>query len=420
MLDIDLIRENPDFVKKEIDKKYFKEKRSPLVDKVLQLDKTKRKLLMAKEKLQAGVNKLSKTKPDKEIINQLKKKKERIKDLKKKLDKINKQLFEVISYLPNLPHPSVPVGKTEKDNKIEKIWGRKPKFNFKPKDHCELGELLDIIDIKRAAKMSGSRFGILKNEGALLEVALISWVTNLLNKKGFIPIIPPIMVEEKAMFGTGFFPTDENEYYKIEKDNLYLAGTAEVPLAAMHMDEVLEDLPKRYWGFSSCFRREAGSYGKDIRGIFRVHQFDKVEMFIYEKPDKSWSEFENLRKIMESIFQKLGLHYRVVNICTGELGDANAKKYDLEAWFPAQGRYRELTSCSHDTDFQARRLNIKYKTKEGRKGYVHTMNSTACAIGRTILAILEQNQQKDGSVKIPQVLQPYMNGIKLIKPKTIK
>lgn len=418
MLDINLIRQKTKFVKDGIDKKYFKEKKSIYVDEAFKLDQKMRGLLTSKEKLQAEVNKLSKSKPDRSTIKLLKKKKKQIAELEAKYRKDEEDFFKAMSYLPNLPDKLVPVGKTEEDNIIVATWGKKPKFDFKPKNHSELGELLDVIDVRRAAKISGTRFGMLKNEGALLELALIKWITETLTKKGFGPIIPPILVEEKAMFGTGFFPAEENEYYKLPEDNLYLAGTAEVPLATMHMNELLneKDLPKKYWGFSSCFRREAGSYGKDTRGIFRVHQFDKIEMFIYSKPQDSWKDYKNLRSLMESIFKDLGIHYRVVNICTGELGDPNAKKYDLEAWFPGQQRYRELTSCSHDTDFQARRLNIKFNNK-GKREFVHTMNSTACAIGRTILAILEQYQQKDGSVAIPKVLKSYMNGIKIIKPK---
>ncbi len=418
MLDINLIRQKPDFIKKQINKKYFKEKKSGYVDQVFKLDQKMRGLLTRKEKLQAEANKLSKSKPDKSTIELLKKKKKQIAELEARYRKDEEKFVKAMGFLPNLPDKSVPVGKTEEDNIIVATWGKKPKFDFKTKDHSELGESLDVIDVQRAAKISGTRFGMLKNEGALLELALIKWITEILTKKDFNPIIPPILVEKKAMFGTGFFPAEENEYYKLPQDNLYLAGTAEVPLAAMHMNELLDekDLPKKYLGFSSCFRKEAGSYGKDTRGIFRVHQFDKIEMFIYSKPQDSWKYYENLRSLMESIFKDLGIHYRVVNICTGELGDPNAKKYDLEAWFPGQQRYRELTSCSHDTDFQARRLNIKFNNK-GKREFVHTMNSTACAVGRTILAILEQCQQKDGSIAIPKALQSYMNGIKIIKPK---
>jgi seryl-tRNA synthetase len=416
MLDIKLICQKPDFVKKEVDKKYFKEKKSHFIDEVLKLDKKRKKLLTNREKLQAEVNKLSKTKPDKKTILKLKNNKKEIKEKSAKLKNVEDKLFKAMSFLPNLPDQSVPVGKTEEDNEIVSFWGKKPKFDFKIKDHLELGESLDIIDVRRAVKMSGTRFGLLKNQGAMLELALINWVAEILNKKGFTPVIPPILVKKQTMFGTGFLPAEKQEYYKIPEDNLYLAGTAEVPLATMHINEVLEkeDLPRKYWGFSSCFRREAGSYGKDTRGIFRVHQFDKVEMFIFTHPRNSWQEFENLRKLMETIFQKLDLHYRLVNICTGELGDPNTKKYDLEAWFPGQKKYRELTSCSHDTDFQARRLSIKYRNKDGLLNYVHTINSTAVAIGRTILAILEQNQQKNGRVLIPKVLQPHMD-IKVIK-----
>jgi len=271
------------------------------------------------------------------------------------------------------------------------------------------------VDTERASRVSGSRFGYLKNEAALLEFALVRYALDQLIAKGFIPMIPPVLVKEEAMFGTGFFPAEETEYYATRLDDLYLVGTAEVPLCAYHVGEILEkeDLPLRYTGFSTCFRREAGTYGKDLGGIFRVHQFDKVEIFIFSAADSSWEEYESLRETMEEIMRGLGFHYRVMNMCTGDIGAPNAKKYDLEVWFPGQAMYRELVSCSHDTDFQSRRLNIRYRDN-GKIRFVHTMNSTACAIGRTLIAILENYQQADGTVLIPEVLRPYLGEEKII------
>jgi seryl-tRNA synthetase len=293
-----------------------------------------------------------------------------------------------------------------------------PDFDFKPKNHIELGTSLDILDEKRAAKISGSRFIFLKNENVILEFALIQYILNILIKKGFIPLIPPVLVKEKSMYGTGFFPVEKTQYYKTELDDLYLIGTAEVPLCAYHSDEILDSdsLPLKYTAYSTCFRREAGSYGKDLGGMFRVHQFNKIEMLIFSHPDNSWDEYEKLRETLEDIVKGLKLHYRILNMCTGDIGAPNAKKYDLEVWLPGQDRYREIASCSHDTDFQARRLNIKYKDGS-TKGFVHTMNSTACAIGRTLIAIMENYQDRNGSIIIPEVLIQYMGGKNIISSK---
>jgi len=399
MLDIKFIRENLKEVKKALEKKHTKFD----LEGLLKLDGKRHELLTKIENLRAERNILAKEKD----IEGGKKVKVELEKLEPRLEKIEKEFNQKMVLLHNIPHQSVPHYKD--GSKIERTWGKPPKFNYKPKTHIELGESLDIIDIKRAAKVSGTRFGYLKNEGALLEFALINWVIDTLLKKGFVPMVVPTLVSERAMFGSGFFPTERIEYYKMADDPLYLAGTAEVPLCAYHTDEILDEkeLPKKYCGFSSCFRREAGSYGKDTYGILRVHQFDKIEMFIFAHPKNSWQEFENLQKNVEEILKELGLPYQVVNMHGGDIGAPNAKKYDTEVWLPGQGRYRELTSCSHDTDFQARRLNIKYRTKNGQTEFVHTMNSTAVAIGRTIIAILENYQQKDGSVKIPKVLQKY-------------
>jgi len=296
--------------------------------------------------------------------------------------------------------------------------GKRPEFDFKPKDYLEIAEELDLIDIKRAAKVSGTRFGYLKNEAVLLEFALINLALGTLIKEGFAPVIPPVMLKPEMARGTGYFEAvDLKEAYYLPKDKLFLIGTSEQSLLTMHANEIFEEkeLPKRYLGFSSCFRREAGSYGKDTRGIFRVHQFDKVEMFSFSKPDDSKKEHQFFLKIEEDLMKKLALPYQVVNICTGDLGFPAAAKYDIETWLPGQGKYRETHSTSNCTDFQARRLNIRYRDKNGKLNFVHTVNGTAFAIPRPLIAIIENYQQKDGSVKIPQVLQKYMAGKKIIK-----
>ena len=275
-------------------------------------------------------------------------------------------------------------------------------------DHATLGEALGIIDTVRAAKVSGSRFGYLKGKGAMLEFSLVRWAMDHLVAEGLTPMVPPVLVREEALVGTGFFPEAREQVYEIPRDELFLVGTAEVPLAAYHTDEILEsdDLPLRYAGFSTCFRREAGTYGKDTAGIFRVHQFDKVEMFVFTTPDESPAEHDRLLAVEEKLVGELDIPYRVVNVAAGDLGASAAKKYDIEAWFPGEQAYREITSCSNTTDYQARRLKIRTRTEQGNE-VVHTLNGTACAVGRTILAILENHQQSDGSVVIPEALRRY-------------
>jgi len=341
-------------------------------------------------------------------------------------EKLDARFDEVWRTLPNLAHPSVPEGESEEDNVELKRWGDIPKLGFEPRDHLDLGEALGIIDVERGAKVSGSRFAYLKGAAVFLEFALVQWGLERLGAEGFIPVVPPVLVREEALFGTGFFPGAREQVYAvgsserggqpIAPDDLYLVGTAEVPLAAMHLGEILaaEDLPLRYVGFSTCFRREAGTYGKDTRGVFRVHQFDKLEMFSFCHPDRSWEEHEYLLSVEEGLVQALGLSYRVVNVCTGDLGDPAAKKYDIEAWMPGEQSYREITSCSNTTDFQARRLKIRFRDDAGTR-LVHTLNGTAIAMSRALIAILENFQQADGSVIVPEVLRPYV-GLGLITP----
>ena len=338
-------------------------------------------------------------------------------DLNEKLKIVEKEFNELMYLIPNLPLEDVPVGIDDRDNVVLKEVGEKTQFDFQVKDHLLLGESLDIIDTQRAAKTSGARFGFLKNEAALLEFALVNFCLENLLKEGFTPLIPPVLIKPEMMRGMGYVERGGDEIYYIEKDNLYLIGTAEQIIGTMHAGETFEekDLPKRYIGFSSCFRREAGSYGKDTKGIFRVHQFDKLEMFSFCKPEDSKKEHQFFLTIEERLMQSLKIPYRVLSICTGDLGDSAAAKYDIEAWLPSQNRYRETHSTSNCTDFQARRLGIRYKNNNRKLNFVHTVNGTAFAIGRTIIAILENYQTKEGSVKIPDVLQKYIGKQEIIK-----
>jgi seryl-tRNA synthetase len=421
LIDIELFRKNPEIFKDEIKKRNMQID----VDADIEIDKERRKLITAVDELRAKKNENSKKMPKLsgeekiKIIAEMKKINDELDNLESDLEKANNEFMTRMALYPNVSHSSTPVGKDEKDNIPVFFWGEKPGFDFTPKNHAELGRNLDILDDERGAKVSGARFVYLKNEAVFLEFALIQYVLNILYAKGFVPVIPPVLVKERAMYGTGFLPAEKTQYYKTELDDLYLIGTAEVALCSYHADDTLDikDLPSKYCGFSTCFRREAGSYGKDMGGMFRVHQFDKIEMFIFSHPENSWRDYEFLKAALEEIFQGLKIHYRILNMCTGDIGSPNSKKYDLEAWLPGQNTYRELASCSNDTDFQSRRLNIKYKDENGSKGLVHTMNSTACAVGRTLIAIYENYQDKDGNIRIPDVLLPYMNGIEYITKK---
>lgn len=420
MIDLELFRKNPQIFESEINNRGLKINTSI----GLELDKVKRDLIFKIDRLRSEKNLASKIisglkeEEKNKKIDQMKKINDDLKKMEAELAEVEDKFIIHFSTYPNLSHSTTPVGKDESGNVVQSYYGKKPEFDFKPKSHVDLGVNLDILDEKRAAKISGSRFVFLKNEAVLLEFALIQYVLGILTRKGFTPLLPPLLVKETAMYGTGFFPVEKTQYYKTELDDLFLIGTSEVPLCAYHSDEFLDAdmLPLKYTAFSTCFRREAGTYGKDLGGLFRVHQFDKVEMFIFAHPEKSWEEYEKLRGILEEIMQGFKFHYRIVNMCTGDIGAPNAKKYDLEAWLPGQKRYRELASCSHDTDFQARRLNIKYRDGK-KKELVHTMNSTACAVGRTLIAIYENYQDGDGNIKVPEVLQPYMGGIEIISRK---
>jgi len=323
-------------------------------------------------------------------------------------DGLDAQFNEQWIQLPNITDETAAEGMTEADAVELRTWGEDRLEGDAVKDHVELGTALGILDIERAAKVSGSRFGFVMGELVRLELALVNLVLDRLTPLGFVPVTPPVLVREEALVGTGFFPGEREQVYKMADDDLYLVGTSEVPLAALHADEILDaaDLPLRYVGISTCFRREAGTYGKDTRGIFRVHQFDKVEMFSFCAPDSSQAEHDLLLAQEEGLVQALGIPYRVVNVAAGDLGAPAAKKYDIEAWFPGQARYREITSTSNTTDFQSRRLKIRFKSDTGNQ-LVHTLNGTAAAIGRFLIAIMENYQQPDGSIVVPEVLQQY-------------
>lgn len=410
MLDIKFIRQNPQIAREAVVKKGF----DVDVDQLLRFDDQYRAILAELESMRARQNEFSKkiaqlSPADREqgladmkvLSADIAAKEEDLKNFKVQLD-------ELMLGLPNLPIDDVPVGADESGNIVVKTEGEKPQFDFEPKDHESLGKLLDLIDIERAAKTSGSRFSILKNQLVMLEFALVRFALEILQDEGFTSVIVPQLVNERTMLGAGYLSQGEDEIYKTQ-DDLYLIGTSEQAIAGMHQDEVLDekDLPKKYAGFSTCFRREAGSYGKDVKGILRQHQFDKVEMFVFCAPEKSKEMHQYLVGIEERIVRELGLPYRLVRMCTGDLGLPAADKYDIECFMSGQNQYRETHSCSHCTDFQARRLNIRMKSKDGKVELLHTLNGTAVAIGRMLIAIIENCQQKDASIVVPKVLVPY-------------
>ncbi|MBI1961259.1 MAG: serine--tRNA ligase [Parcubacteria group bacterium] len=414
MLDMQFIREHPDKVKQNNTIRRC----AASVDEILKLDAKRRSIITEIDEKRAALKAGSKSKPLPAEIKKLKALGDAVKILEQKLAPIESSLHELLIQLPNITHESVPVGTDETGNQEVKTWGKKPEFDFEIQGHAELGASLDLIDTERGAKVSGARFWYLKNDLVMLEFALIQYSAHFMRAKGFTPMLPPMLVREHALFGTGFFPAEKNEIYKVnaDEDDLYLIGTAEVPLASYHAGETISLArgPLKYFAFSSCFRREAGTYGKDTTGIIRGHQFDKVEMFVFCAEGQSWDMHEEMLAISEEFWQSLKIPYHVLNMCSGDIGAPNAKKYDIEGWFPSQNAYRELASCSNDTDFQARRLNIKYRDG-GESKFVHTLNNTVCALGRTMIAIMENYQQKDGSIAIPKVLRDYMAGQKKIQ-----
>jgi seryl-tRNA synthetase len=421
MLDLKAIREDPEPFRAALRRRGVAEE----LGRVLSLDEEERKLKVQVEELRAEQNRASKdigqAPPDERqrLIESVKGLSEQLKELEPRLQTVEEEVQTLLARLPNVPHESVPDGESDEDNVVEREVGAPPRFDFEPRDHVEIGELLGALDMERAARTSGSRFVYLVGPAVWLQWALVRFALDVVTSKGFTPVVPPVLVREEAMFGTGFLPTDEAQLYLTREDDLYLVGTSEVPLASFRQGELLEshELPLRYVGYSTCFRREAGTYGKDMRGMFRLHQFDKVEMFSFCDPERSWEEHEFMISIEEEIVRSLGLAYRLVNVCTGELGASAAKKIDLEVWLPGQGKYRELTSCSNCTDYQARRLGARVRGSDGNRP-VHTLNGTATAIGRTLIAIMENHQREDGSVAVPEVLRPYLpEDLHVVKPR---
>ncbi len=400
MLDIRLIRREPDAVRAALARRG--DAPAAAIDRVIELDERWRALTAEAEEVRAELNRASRGRkgaPSPEEREQLARLSARGRELSDEVSSVLAQRDAEMSSLPNLPAPDAP----DSDEVVREVG----EAGATGRDHLELAG--DRIDMARAARVSGSRFAYLRGDVALLEVALISYAMRKLVGEGFEPVIPPVLVRERALYGTGMLPDTEQQIYRVAEDELYLVGTSEVSLASLHEDEILSAhaLPRRYAGFSTCFRREAGAAGKDTRGIFRVHQFDKVEMFCFVEPDQARAEHERLLAIEEGILQELDIPYRVVSIAVNDLGASAARKYDCEAWLPGQGRYRELTSCSDTTDYQARRLDIRYRPGEGRPAHIYTLNGTAVAVGRTIIALLENGQREDGSVVLPDALRPF-------------
>ncbi len=418
MLDQQILRNNLDALKDNLERRGL----NIDVDFLVQQDEKKRAIKFDAEKARSEQKNIGKeisqsegTKKE-ELLKKASLLSENVKLLNEKYETEEKLFLEQWIKIPNLVDETSPTGATDQDNKeIKKVGEIKEIENIK--NHLEIGESLNLIDVEKAAEVSGSRFSYIFGDLVKIELNLVSWVLEKLSSKEFTPTVPPVLVKEEALFGTGFFPDDAEQVYEIPKDDLFLVGTSEVPLAALHANEILdlETLPLRYAGFSTCFRREAGTYGKDTTGIFRVHQFDKVEMFSFCNPEKSKDEHEYLLSIEEEILQELEIPYRVVDVCTGDLGASAAKKYDIEAWIPSQQSYREVTSCSNTTDFQARRLNIRTKI-DGNTTTMHTLNGTALAVGRILIALIENNQKTDGSVEFSDSLAKIL-GVKKLSQK---
>ena len=423
MLDIRYLRNNFEEVKEKL--KYRGEDLEDF-NNFGELDKRRREIIAEVENLKAKRNETSKQisqmKRDKkdasELINEMQQVGKTIKELDTELNEVEEKLQKLMLSIPNIPHESVPIGETEEDNVEVETWGTKTTFSFEPKPHWDLGTELDIIDFERAAKVTGSRFVFYKGLGARLERALINFMMDLhANEHGYVEMIPPYLVNRESLTGTGQLPKFEEDAFLVEQEDYFLIPTSEVPVTNYHRDEILTEaeLPKKYVAYSANFRSEAGSAGRDTRGLIRQHQFNKVELVQFVKPEDSYDVLEQLTSHAEKVLQLLELPYRVMSMCTGDLGFTAAKKYDIEVWIPTQNVYREISSCSNFEDFQARRAGIRYRDENGKLRYVHTLNGSGLAVGRTLTAILENYQQEDGSVVIPKVLRPYMGGIEVMK-----
>jgi seryl-tRNA synthetase len=423
MLDIKFLRQNIDKVENmlkarntKVDLEEFKileEKRRSLITEVEQLksDRNRKNKEIAAMRKDGGL--------DKNLINEMQQISSKIKQIDVELKEIEEKFEKIILNIPNMIHESVPIGKDENDNIEYKVWGEKPEFEFTPKNHWELGEKLGILDFERAAKLTGARFSLYFKEGAQLERALINFMLDLhTSEHGYCETLPPFMVNRATMTGTGQLPKFEDDLFKLEDIDYFLIPTAEVPVTNIFAGEILkeDDLPLYFTAYTPCFRKEAGSYGKDTKGLIRQHQFNKVELVKFSKPEESYNELEKLLLNAEEVLKRLNIHYRVVTLCSGDTGFSAAKTYDIEVWLPGQQKYREISSCSNFEDFQARRAKIRFKRK-GKKGteFVHTLNGSGLAVGRTFVAILENYQQEDGSIVVPEVLRKYMGGKKIIK-----
>jgi len=419
MLDIKYVRENIDHVRSKMEERG----QDIDLDKFSELEQKRRDVLQEVETLRSERNTVSKEigarKKNKEdasdLIGKMSDVSSRIKKLDDSLKDVEATLHDIIMIIPNLPHESVPPGTGEDDNPVVREWGEKPAFDFEPLPHWDIGENLNILDFARGAKITGARFTLYRGAGAMLERALINFMLTMhVSEHGYTEVLTPFMVNRESMTGTGQLPKFEEDLFKITGTDYYMIPTAEVPVTNIHRDEIVDEqaLPIYYVSYTPCFRAEAGSYGKDTRGLIRQHQFNKVEMVKFSRPETSYDELEALTLNAEEVLKRLGIHYRVVNLCTGDLGFSSAKTYDLEAWMPGQDAYREISSCSNFEDFQARRAGIRFRREEtGKVEHVHTLNGSGLAIGRTVVAILENYQQKDGTVVIPDALIPYMNGI---------
>jgi seryl-tRNA synthetase len=420
MIDPRIIREKPEIVYESLKKRGVEFD----IEALLNIDEKRRKLIQETEKMKNEKNELS------DEIARLKKggfdpsdKIEHLRMLGKTIENIEQQLRVIekkwedrLLMMPNIPHSTVPVGRGDEENKVVRVWGEKPAFDFQPLAHWDIGEKLDILDFKRAAKITGSRFTLYKSLGALLERALINFMLDLHTKEGYIEVLPPFMVNRETMTGTGQLPKFEEELFKLEGLDYFLIPTAEVPVTNIHRDEILreDELPLKYVSYTPCFRKEAGAHGKDTRGLTRQHQFNKVEIVKFAHPEKSYQELEGLLQDAENVLKQLRIHYRVSMLCTGDLGFSASKTYDIEVWLPGQNIYREISSCSNFESFQARRAKIRYRKTGGKIDFVHTLNGSGLAVGRTVMAIMENFQKSDGSITIPEVLRPYMHGISQI------
>ncbi|RKD28762.1 serine--tRNA ligase [Thermohalobacter berrensis] len=428
MLDIKRIRNNFEEVKKGLQRR-GEDFDLEMLERVIELDKRRREILVEVEQMKAKQNTVSKEIPKlkkegkdvSNIINEMKELSAKIKEMDSEVKDIDNELRDLLLRIPNVPHPDVPKGETDEDNVEIRKWGEPTKFDFETKAHWDIGPDLGILDFETASKITGSRFAVYKGLGALLERALINFMLTLhTTEHGYTEVIPPFMVNRDSMTGTGQLPKFEEDAFRLPSKDYFLIPTAEVPVTNLHREEILneEDLPLYYVSYTPCFRQEAGSAGRDTRGLIRNHQFNKVELVKFSTPEKSYEELEKLTNNAEKVLKLLNLPYRVVKICTGDLGFTAAKKYDLEVWMPSYNRYVEISSCSNFEDFQARRANIRYRPKDGGKvQFVHTLNGSGLAVGRTTAAILENYQQEDGSVVIPEVLRPYMGGIEKIEKK---